>query len=230
MSEDALTATETAETLELRIDDGKANVLTATLLAEIRGQMARFAAKTSQGSGVLVIRGRPGILTGGLDMTVLTRGGEDAARLRYEAAHFLNDFFNFPGPTIMAATGHAVAAGAMLLASAEYRIGVQGDFRIGFNEVAAGLPLPDLALELARFRLSPRLLPRATVGAHMHTPQEAIEAGFLDEVVDINVLDDAVAQAIQHWCALGGDAFRITKQQLRAPTRANLKRIVDSLT
>jgi len=230
MAESPLTLTESGETLEIRIDDGKANVLTAALLKDVRDHMAQFAAKTPRGSGVLVIRGREGILTGGLDMKVFTRPGVDADRLRHEAAHFLNEFFCFPGPTIIAATGHAVAAGAMLLVSAEHRIGVDGDYRIGFNEVAAGLPLPDLALELAKFRLSPRLLPRATVGAHMHTPQEALEAGFLDEVVDKLELDDAMTHAVQRWRGLGGGAFRTTKQKLREQTRTNLARIVGSVT
>ena len=72
---------------------------------------------------------------------------------------------------IVACPGHAVAAGALLLLGADYRIGARGDFRIGLIETQIGMVLPRWAVELARERLSVRHFQQATVGARMYDPR-----------------------------------------------------------
>jgi enoyl-CoA hydratase len=84
-----------------------------------------------------------------------------------------------PQPVIMTCTGHAVAAGALFLLAADYRIGVSGDFKIGLNETSIGLSLPTWGLELTRDRLDNRMLNRATMGAELFSPERAAEVGYL---------------------------------------------------
>ena len=57
-------------------------------------------------------------------------------------------------PTVAACTGHALAAGALLLLSLDQRVGADGPAKIGLNEVAIGMALPIFAVELARERLT----------------------------------------------------------------------------
>src|ERR671937_275495 len=68
-------------------------------------------------------------------------------------------------PIVVACTGHAVAAGALLLLGADYRVGARGEFQIGLIETKLGMVLPQWAVELAQERLSKRHLQQATVGA-----------------------------------------------------------------
>ena len=89
---------------------------------------------------------------------------------------------------IVACSGHAVAAGALLLLGADARIGARGDFRIGLIETQLGMVLPRWAVELARERLSVRHFQQATVGARMYDPDGAADAGFLDTVVEADAL------------------------------------------
>lgn len=91
--------------------------------------------------------------------------------------------WEFPRPVLVACTGHAVAAGAMFLLAADYRIGVEGDWSIGLNEVGIGMPLPVFAVELARARLDPRLLTRATLHGELFDGAGAVQAGYLDEAL-----------------------------------------------
>ena len=91
-----------------------------------------------------------------------------------------------PQPVIIGCTGHAVAAGALFLCAADYRIGVLGEFKIGLNETSIGLSLPTWGLELARDRLDNRMLNRATLGSELYAPVQAAEVGYLDEVVDLD--------------------------------------------
>ena len=89
----------------------------------------------------------------------------------------------FATPVVIASTGHAVAAGSFLLLAADLRIGVDGPFQIGLNEVKIGLTVPWFVIELARQRLHPAHFSRAVVNATIYGPHEALTAGFLDLVV-----------------------------------------------
>jgi enoyl-CoA hydratase len=79
-------------------------------------------------------------------------------------------------------TGHAVAAGALLLLCADVRIGAKGEYRIGFPEVGTGVPLGELAVRLGRQRLNRRWFESATLLGRLFGPEEAIDVGFLDWV------------------------------------------------
>jgi enoyl-CoA hydratase len=86
-----------------------------------------------------------------------------------------------------------------LLLSADYRIGVEGKFKIGLNEVAIGMTMHHAGVELARGRLSPVFFNRAVILAEMMSPQEAVTAGFLDKVVseqEFVPMTVAIAQAM----------------------------------
>jgi enoyl-CoA hydratase len=91
-------------------------------------------------------------------------------------------------------------------------------FKIGLNEVAIGLPVPVLAMELARDRLAPTELARATLMAQIYAPEQAVPAGWLDEVVPP---DRVIARATEEAARLGAlskPAFRQTKRRLRGRT------------
>ena len=47
-----------------------------------------------------------------------------------------------PIPVVMGCTGHALAMGAILLFCGDVRIGAEGPFKLGMNEVAIGMPVP----------------------------------------------------------------------------------------
>lgn len=70
---------------------------------------------------------------------------------------------SFPGPVTAACTGHAFPAGAFLLMAADVRLGADGPFKLGLNEVRLGLTLPLFAAVLARHRLTPAAFDRAAV-------------------------------------------------------------------
>jgi len=126
-------------------------------------------------------------------------------------------------PLVIACTGHALAGGALVVLTGDVRIAAAGAFRIGLNEVAIGLPVPVLAMELARDRLSKRALTRATLLAHVHTPDEALAAGFLDEVVAPDQLMPRALAEAARLSALGSLPFRASKQRLRGRTIAHIR-------
>ncbi len=59
-------------------------------------------------------------------------------------------------PVVAACTGSAVAAGALMLLGCDVRVGADVPAKIGLNEVAIKMVLPDWAFTIAADRLSSR--------------------------------------------------------------------------
>ncbi|MDP7548306.1 MAG: enoyl-CoA hydratase, partial [Alphaproteobacteria bacterium] len=128
-----------------------------------------------------------------------------------------------PQPVIIGCTGHAVAAGALLLCAGDYRIGVSGDYRIGLNETAIGLGLPTFGLELARDRLDNRYLNMATLGAELYPPSTAAAVGYLDRAERPGDFDAALAAKAAQLQALDREAYVLAKRRLRGAREALIR-------
>jgi enoyl-CoA hydratase len=124
---------------------------------------------------------------------------------------------------VIACTGHALAAGAVFLCAGDVRIGAEGPFKLGLNEVSIQLPLPVFAMELARARLAPRWFTQAVTQARLFDPAGACEAGFLDETAPAEALLDAALQRAGRLAALPDPAFRLTKDRERRATVAAIR-------
>lgn len=164
---------------EIRIDDGKVNALSLDLFAELGSAFDRAKADRA----VVVLSGRPGVFSAGFDLRVLRAGGPAANATVRTGFELAERILAFPSPVVIACTGHAIAMGVFLVLAGDYRIGAQGAFRIGANEVAIGIPMPRFGVEMCRQRLAPAHFQRAVALAEMYAPEDAVAAGFLDRVV-----------------------------------------------
>ncbi len=207
----------------LRLDDGKANALGHAMIDAISAGLDRAAAEAR----AAVLIGRPGRFSAGFDLGII-RGGADAVRGLVEAGgELLMKAYLHPQPLIVACSGHAVAAGALLTLTGDTRIGAAGDFKIGLNEVAIGLRLPEFGVELARDRLSKRHLSAALLGATLYAPEDAVAAGYLDAVAAAAELEDAaLAEAGRlavYETAVYADVKRRARGALADRVRAGLR-------
>jgi enoyl-CoA hydratase len=217
---------ETAVRYELRestgilwLDDGKVNALTHDRVSACLQGLDR-AEKEAQ---ALLIVGRPGCFSAGFNLPVLRQGGDAASEMFLAGAELALRLYAFPRPVVIACTGHAIAMGAILCLSADARIGADGDYKIGLNEVAIGLALPELGVELARERLSKRHLSRAVLQAQLYTPREAVDAGFLDRVTSPEALIDECIEEAGRLASLDTVALRNTKLRLRGDAIARIR-------
>jgi enoyl-CoA hydratase len=81
------------------------------------------------------------------------------------------------------------------------------------------LPLPIYLTELAQQRLSRRHLTAATMLSHIFDPDTAIEAGFVDEVVDPDEVESTAIARAQHLATtLNSRAFAASREPLRGPS------------
>ena len=211
----------------LRFDDGKANVFSHESLAAIGGALDRAK---SDGAGAVAIVGRPGRFSAGFDLGTIRQGPDAALGLMRAGFELALRLFESPVPVVLGATGHALAMGAVLLMSADERIGADGDFKVGLNEVAIGMVLPKFPVILARERLSKRHLSRAVAAAEIYTPQTAVDAGFLDRVVPPDDVEKVtIARARELAETLDGNAHAATKASLRAACTQALRASLEKL-
>lgn len=209
----------------IAMDDGKANVLSPAMQAELND--AIDAAAADDAVKALVLTGREGRFSAGFDLAVLQGGGEAALGMLKGGFELSYKLLSLPKPVVMACNGHAVAMGVFLLLSGDYAVGTAGAFKIQANEVAIGLTMPLAAVEICRNRLAPAHFNRAVITAEVYDPQGAIAAGFLDEAVDAADLHPAAHAAAQRLAALHAAAFKNTKLRLREPFLAALRKGIE---
>jgi enoyl-CoA hydratase len=196
----------------ITMDDGKANVLSLAMQGEINAALDQAAADHA----VVVLTGREGRFSGGFDLAVLTAGGPDALAMLRGGFELSERLLSFPTPVVIACTGHAVAMGVFLLLSGDYAIGAAGPFKITANEVAIGLAMPRAAVEICRQRLAPAHFNRAVITAEVYSPDSAIAAGFLDQVVPPADVRAAAQEAATRLAQLDMAAHAATKLRARA--------------
>ncbi|CEA02427.1 enoyl-CoA hydratase [Pseudomonas saudimassiliensis] len=195
----------------LSLDNGKANALSPELFEAFNAALDR----AEQDRAVVVIKGKEGIFSGGYDLKVMTSSPEAAKGLVAIGSTLSRRLLAHPFPVVAMCTGHAIAKGAFLLLSADYRIGVQGPFKIGLNEVAIGMTMHHVGIELARARLTNSAFTRSVINAELFSPEDAVTAGFLDRVVPAEALEsEAMAMAAQ-LAKLNMTAHRNTKRKSR---------------
>ncbi len=209
----------------IAIDDGKVNAFSIETLTAIHGALDRAEAD----GAVVVLSGREGYFSAGFDLKVFSSGdGAAVVEMLRLGATLAERVLSFAHPVLVACTGHAIAAGSFLPLAADVRIGVEGPYRIGLNEVKIGLTVPWFAVELARQRLSPAAFDRTVVGAVMHTPEEAVEAGFLDRVVPASELEQIGMEAAAQLAELNPAAHAATKLRARGAALKAVRAAIES--
>ena len=201
----------------IRLDDGKANALGFDALD---GLLA--ALDDAADAKAVCIVGRPGRFSAGFDLDVMR--SERAPELMMKGSDLALRLVAHPAPVVLGVTGHALAMGAVLLLTADWRVGAEGDYKLGLNEVRIAMFVPGFAVDLADDRLSRRHLTEAVQLAEVYDPQGALAAGFLDEVDALGRVEDRAIERATAWAAeLDPEAFARTREITRGPLLAKLK-------
>lgn len=205
------------------MDDGKANAMSGAMQAELHDAFDR----AEDQAHAVVLAGRPGKFSAGFDLGVLMGGGQPAVDMTgggFELAHRVS---RSPRPIVAACTGHAIAMGAFLLLSCDYRIGAEGDYRLAANEVAIGITMPHTAVEVVTHRLPPHIAERALLQSEVFSPANAVATGWLDALAPADqVIEAAVAHADHLAATLDAAAHAATKARVRAAHLDALERAV----
>jgi len=203
----------------ITMDDGKANVLSSTMIAELNAAVER----AERDGAAVVLSGCEGMFSGGFDLKELGTGGPAALALVRSGFELADRVMSFPNPVVIACPGHAVAMGVFLLLSADYRVGVRGPFKYQANEVAIGLPMPRAAIEMCRGRLTPAAYQRAIILAEVFSPEDGLAAGFIDKLVEPSELAETARSSAEAFLRLNAGAHTVSKGRAREAWIAALR-------
>lgn len=207
----------------LTLCNGKVNAISHDVIAGLNAALDRAL----NDQAVVILTGQPGILSGGYDLKIMTSSVDNAIALVTAGSLLARRMLAHPFPLIVACPGHAVAKGAFILLSADYRVGAEGAFSIGLNEVQIGLTMHHVGIELARDRLSKAAFQRSVINAEMFNPASARDAGFLDAVVAPDALMSTAQAMARQLAKINLKAHAGTKLKVRRALLATLDAAIE---
>jgi len=208
----------------IMLDDGKANAMSFEMMEEINKALDQAEADNA----IVAISGRPGIFSAGFHLKQLGESPESTVKMLTMGARLSMRMLMFPQPTIIACTGHAYPMGAFLLLSADYRIGVEGPFEIGMNEVLIGISAPSVFVELAKTKLVRSYFSRTEMLGEMFDPAEAVKAGFLDQIAAPDQMMDSVMAKAEAFKKIDVKSHRMSKKRSRTPLINSMESAIEA--
>ncbi len=195
----------------MTLDDGKANALSFAMMEALNATLDEAEAKAD----VIILTGNSKATSAGFDLKVMQNEPDRVADMVGTGGKFLTRLFINPKPIIIASSGHGIAAGGLLMLSADYRIGAEGTALYGLNESAIGMVMPHYGLELALHKIDNKYLDASFAGAQLFDSATAVKAGYLDEVVPADQLMTTAMEKAQAMQKLDAKAFAGNKRLIR---------------
>jgi enoyl-CoA hydratase len=203
----------------ITIDDGKANVVGIAFLDAINAALDRAE---QEKVAAVILKGREGMFSAGFDLGEFKNGPEAGLSMVTRGFELLIRLYGFPLPLIAACTGHGIAMGAFIIMACDSRIGTRGAYKVTLPETAIGMELPPTLIELTCSRIPPQYMTRVAIQAEVFNPDQAIAAGFLDEVVEASELDARTLAVAEQLAQLPQAAYAANKLFARKKALASM--------
>ena len=212
---------------ELRLNRPPANALSPELIVTLK-QAVEAAPK--DGARALVLSGIPGRFSGGLDVPLLLTLDRPAmAKVWQDFYSLLRALACSPIPVAAAITGHGPAGGTVLAIFCDWRGMAEGDWKMGFNEVQVGIPLPPVILGALKRQVGAREAERLGVGGLVFSAAEAARLGLVDELIPLERVVDRAVEWCQSLLALPPQAMTATRRGARADLAGLFDHVDDEL-
>lgn len=221
MSTNAIQIETTDNIAVLRINRPPANAIDLAVAGEFENALATIEA--SKDIGALIVTGAGKCFSAGLDLKAIPTYDESQQK---EMVMHLNRLFGrlygLPLPTIAAVNGHAIAGGVILDLACDYRIGAEGDYKLGLAEVRVGVAFPVGAMAIVKSELSHQAARVMVLTARNLSPGEALASGVLDELRPAEQLLDRAVEVARELAELPRDTYARVKLSMRAPALAKI--------
>ena len=203
-----------AHVSHIYFDRGRSNALHQQMLDELAAAVT--SAQDDPAVEGLILHGKEGFFSAGLDLITLYDYNEDEVRRFWHTfMEVTRTLVAFDKPAVAAISGHSPAAGCVLASCCDYRVMADGDYIIGLNEVAVGLIVPESIFQLYGFWLGPAQAYRYLLEGTLLKPKEALEAGLVDEVVDARRIRSAAERQLRKYTQYERNTWRQSKRNMR---------------
>jgi enoyl-CoA hydratase len=197
----------------VRVDRPPANAINLELLDELVAALEGLAAN---GAAAVVLAGRDGFFSAGVDLKAVPGYGPDEQRRMVSGINrMVLAAYGMSCPVIAAVTGHAIAGGLVLALSADLRIAsLEG--RYGLTEVKVGVPYPQAAIGVVRAELPAHAVRNLALSNRLVEGPEALQLGLFDEALAPDAVLPRAMELATEMAAFPRDVFAATKCELRS--------------
>jgi len=209
----------------VRVDRPPANAMSLELLDELVAVLEQLAAGVPK---ALVIAGRAGFFSAGVDLkAVPTYGPDEQRRMVTGINRMVLATYGLSCPVIAAVTGHAIAGGLVLALCADLRIAsLEG--RYGLTEIKVGVPYPQAAIGVVRAELPSHTARRLVLGNELIDGTEAVRLGVFDAALAPDQVLPRALELASEAAAFAPDTYATTKRELRSQPLAAIQSSVES--
>lgn len=181
-----------------------ANALDDLLLSSLRTSLRQLK---GEGAPALVLASaHRRVFCPGLDLKKLDGAGREAVRLwMLEFSALLRELATYPGPTVAALGGHAIAGGCLLALACDRRVMARAGARLGLSEVNLGIPVPAGAVAMLLALYPTRTVEQLVLEGEGLGGERALELGLVERL--------AAAEEVL------GEALRLARQLASRPQR-----------
>lgn len=213
----AITLTSVGNIAKIIVDDGKVNALDNDWFKYMLDMLDAVEASDAE---ALVLKGRDGIFSGGLNIKWLpTMSSREAVEFKQLFSATMKRLYFFSKPTIAQITGHAIAGGCIMACACDRRLAISGA-RIAMNEVRANMTVPIWAIDIVT-----DVIPQPTSKLMLKfgdpvTSDELAELGVIEAIYDTqDDLDEAALAMARGFEGISLSDFAGTKMRVRNQVR-----------
>lgn len=198
----------------LRLCRPRANAIDPAMVEALLTALDELEAE--DGVRGVMLCGAPGMFSAGLDVVSLYDLKPE------EMAGFWNRFNELmlrlldSRLIIMSAiAGHSPAGGCVLAIMTDYRVMAEGRYKIGLNEVAVGIAMPQGVVEVFRSVVGHRQAELLGLTGTLLSPAEAHRIGLVDELAPVDDVEARVEAELVRWLERSPSGQQATKHFFR---------------
>jgi len=214
----------------ITLDRGKSNALNREMITELNDILTNISSDPNI-AGV-IITGKEPFFSAGLDLIELYNYNEEEAKSFWNLfLNFVANITSFKKPLVAAINGHSPAGGCVIALACDYRVMAEGKYIIGLNEVPVGIIVPNSIFNLYAFWLGAATASRSLLEGKLFSPEEALQAGLVDELVNPASILTAAERKIRKYMGMERHTWEQSKlnirQDLIASTSADQSEALD---
>jgi enoyl-CoA hydratase len=219
MSTNAIKIEITDNIAVLRLDRPSANAIDLDTASEFANTLETIAEQNDVRA--VIVTGAGKCFSAGLDLKVVpTYDRNQQHEMVMAVNRMFGRLYGLPIPTIAAVNGHAIAGGVILLLACDYRVGAEGDYKLGLAEARVGVVYPVAAMTIVKSELAPSIAKTMVLTARNYSPGEALAMGVLDELQPGDRLMARAFEVAREMAALPRSTYFRIKRALRSQALA----------
>lgn len=198
----------------ITLDRGKSNALNREMITELNDILTNISSDPNI-AGV-IITGKEPFFSAGLDLIELYNYNEEEAESFWHLfLKFIANITAFKKPMVAAINGHSPAGGCVIALACDYRVMAEGKYIIGLNEVPVGIIVPNSIFNLYSFWIGSANASRSLLEGKLFTPEEALQVGLVDELVNPASIITAAERRIRKYMGMESNTWQQSKLSIR---------------